>query len=418
MDIKIEKKKSLPLKYIVALVLLVGAMLFVWKFSFAESLAAFRIEKDQVMVERVEDGSFADYINITGSVEPIATIYLDAYLGGRVEEKLVEEGTMVKRGEVILKLENRSIHEQILESEMNLALRQNELRTTKINFDASKIQAQKELVEEKYNLLKSKRTFEQNSSLFSENLISKDTYLDATEMYELTKERLAILKQQTTQDSILRITTMKDLESDLGRMKKAQSMIYDRLNELNVKATADGQLSSLDVEIGQNINQGERIGQINILTNYKIEATIDEHYLDRIKQNLTATFDRNGKQYELRLKKVDPEVQNGRFKVDFVFTSDKPENIKSGQTYHINLKLGEPQNAIMIPRGSFYQHTAGQWIFVLDPSEKFATKRDIKIGKQNTKYYEVLSGLDEGEKVITSNYKVFGEAEKIVFYNE
>ena len=197
-------------------------------------------------------------------------------------------------------------------------------------------------------------------------------------------------------------------------MQKTLSMVYERLDHLNVRAPADGQLGFLDAEIGQNIGQGERIGQINVLTDFKIEAEIDEHYIDRVKRDLNATFERNGMEYELRLRKVYPEVRSGRFKVDLVFTGNKPENIRAGQSYNIRLQLGESSDALLLPKGSFFQSTGGQWIFVVDPNGGEAMKRNIRIGKQNSRYYEVLEGLEPGEQVITSNYASFGEAEKIV----
>ncbi|MGB5553884.1 MAG: efflux RND transporter periplasmic adaptor subunit, partial [Flavobacteriaceae bacterium] len=202
--------------------------------------------------------------------------------------------------------------------------------------------------------------------------------------------------------------------TDLNRMQKTLGMVYQRLDHLNVRAPADGQLGFLDAEIGQNITQGQRIGQINVLTDYKIEASIDEHYIDRVQRDLVAVIERNGTDYPLRLRKVYPEVRNGKFKVDLVFTGDKPETIRTGQSYNIKLQLGESSDALLLPKGSFFQSTGGQWIFVVNADGDEALKRNIRIGKQNSRFYEVLEGLQAGEKVITSNYDSFGEAEKIV----
>jgi HlyD family secretion protein len=212
----------------------------------------------------------------------------------------------------------------------------------------------------------------------------------------------------------MRSTSLAGLDTDLERMRKTLTMVYERLDHLNVRAPADGQLGFLDAEIGQNIGQGERIGQVNVLTDYKVEADIDEHYIDRVKRDLNATFERNGTEYGLRLRKVYPEVRNGKFKVDLVFTGDKPENIRAGQSYNIKLQLGESNDALLLPKGSFFQSTGGQWIFVVNPDGNQALRRNIRIGKQNSRYYEILEGLENGEKVITSNYDSFGDADNIV----
>jgi len=414
MDIQLEKKKGLRPKHYgyIALGLL---FLFVgWKMFFGNSLSTFRTEKDKLSISKVINGKFDDYITINGNVAPIATIYMDAYEGGRVTEKFIEEGAMVKKGDIILKLENQGLYEQILASESNLALKQNDLRSTKLTFDSRQVEGKKSLATAEYELHRKKRHFEQNKDLFKDELISKEDYLRSQEDYELSQKQYKIIKLQTVQDNKLRKTSLAGLDTDLKRMKKTLSMVYKRLDHLNVKAPADGQLGFLDAEIGQNIAKGQRIGQINVLTDYKIEATIDEHYIDRVKRNLTAILERNGKEYPLRLRKVYPEVRNGKFKVDLVFTKDKPKTIRTGQSYNIKLQLGESRNALLLPRGSFFQSTGGQWIFVLNTNGIEALKRAISIGKQNSKYYEVLSGLKAGEKVITSNYDNFGDAQRLI----
>ena len=414
MDIKIEKKKGLRPKHYGYIAM--GVMLFFvgWKMVFGNSASTFRTEKEKLSITEVSFGKFDDYITINGAVAPISTIYMDAYEGGRVTEKRIEEGAMVKKGDIILTLENRGLYEQILASENNLALKQNDLRSTKLTFDSRQVEGKKDLVSSKYELQKFKRNYEQNKALFEDELISREEYLTSKENYELSQKQYDIIKLQTEQDNMLRNTSLNELDADLARMKKTLSMVYERIDHLNVRAPADGQLGFLDAEIGQNIQQGERIGQINVLTDYKIEATIDEHYIDRVKRDLIAVLDRNGTEYQLRLRKVYPEVRNGKFKVDLVFSDQKPETIRAGQSYNIKLQLGESNDALLLPRGSFFQSTGGQWIFVVDASGEVAWKRSIRIGKQNSKYYELLEGLEVGEKVITSNYDSFGDAEKIV----
>ncbi|AYN69393.1 efflux RND transporter periplasmic adaptor subunit [Euzebyella marina] len=414
MDIQLEKKKGLKPKHFgyIALGLL---LLFVgYQLLFANSVSTFRTDKEKLSVSTVTQGKFDDYITISGNVAPIATIYMDAYEGGRVSEKLIEEGATVKKGDIILKLENMNLYEQILQSESNLALKQNDLRSTKLNFDSRLVEGRKSLATASTDLQRLKRNFEQNQALFDEELISREEYLKSKEDYELSQEQYKIVKVQTENDEELRQTSLAGLDADLNRMQKTLGMVYQRLDHLNVRAPADGQLGFLDAEIGQSISQGERIGQINVLTDFKIEANIDEHYIDRVKRDLTAVLERNGNLYSLRVRKVYPEVRNGRFKVDLVFTEEKPETIRAGQSYNIRLQLGESSDALLLPKGSFFQSTGGQWIFVVGTDGEEAIKREIRIGKQNSRFYEVLEGLEAGEKVITSNYDSFGEAEKIV----
>lgn len=226
---------------------------------------------------------------------------------------------------------------------------------------------------------------------------------------------MTINKLKSRNDSILRATSMLTLEKDLGKMRQMLDLVHERLADLNVKAPVDGQLGMLDAEIGQSINSGQRIGQINVLNDYKVTAQIDEHYIDRVLRGLTASLDRNETNFNLTVKKVYPDVREGQFKIDLVFEGKKPDNIRTGQTYHVKLQLGEAQKALMIPRGGFFQNTGGQWIFVLNDTGTEAVKRPIKIGKQNPQYYEVLEGLQSGEKVITSGYEIFGTNDKIIF---
>ncbi|MGJ8658291.1 efflux RND transporter periplasmic adaptor subunit [Cellulophaga fucicola] len=414
MDIQLEKRKGLRPKHYAYIAIGLVVAFAAYKIIWSNSVATFRTEKDKLSIAEVTQGKFDDYITINGSAAPIATIYMDAYEGGRVTEKLIEEGAMVKKGDIILRLENSNLYEQILASESNLALKQNDLRSTKLTFDSRQVEGRKSLATTSYELTRLKRNYQQNQELYNDGLISKEAFLTAKENYELSLKQHDIVKIQTEQDDKMRNTSLAGLDTDLNRMQKTLSMVYERLDHLNVRAPADGQLGFLDAEIGQSINQGQRIGQINVLTDYKIEAEIDEHYIDRVKRDLNASFERNGKTYNLRLRKVYPEVRGGKFKVDLVFTSEKPENIRAGQSFNVKLQLGASSDALLVSKGSFFQSTGGQWIFVVNPDGGEALKRNIRIGKQNSKYYEVLEGLQAGENVITSNYDSFGEAEKIV----
>ncbi len=414
MDIKIEKKKGIQRKHIVYALAGVALLFVCYKLLFSEGGSTYKTEADRISIAQVSRGEFDDYITITGNVAPISTIYMDAYEGGRVTEKLIEEGATVKKGDIILKLENMNLYEQILASESNLALKQNDLRSTKLTFDQRQVDGRRSLATASNELQRTKRNFDQNKALFEDELISREDYLISKENYELAQKQYDILKVQTENDEQLRETSLRGLDADLVRMQKTLSMVYQRLDHLNVRAPADGQLGFLDAEIGQNISQGERIGQINVLTDFKIEANIDEHYIDRVKRDLSATLERNGAEFPLRVRKVYPEVRSGRFRVDLVFTGEKPETIRAGQTYNLKLRLGESSQAVLLPKGGFFQSTGGQWVFVVVPNGGEAIRREVRLGKQNTQYFEVLDGLEDGESVITSNYDSFGEADRVI----
>lgn len=414
MDKVIEKKKGLRPKHIIWIVGAVAFAFLLYKVIFAETGSTFRAEKDKLTISTVEDGLFNDYITVIGNVEPITTIFLDAIEGGQVEDRLIEEGTMVQKGDVILRLQNRQLYQTILNSEAALAEKENYLRNTRISFETELIQSRKNILDSRYRLNRKKRTYEQNKALFDEELISKEDFLQAKEDYEYEGNMLEINKVKAKNDSLIRLTSMQTLETDLGKMRQMLVLVRERLDNLNVKAPVDGQLGMLDAEIGQRINEGQRIGQINVLENFKINALIDEHYIDRVIRDLPASLDRNGTNFSLKVKKVYPEVRNGQFEIDMIFDGTTPDNIRTGQTYHIKLELGESAKAVILPRGGFFQSTGGQWVYVLNESGTEAEKRNIRIGKQNPQYYEVLEGLHAGEKVITSGYEMFGTNDRIV----
>ena len=414
MDRKIEQKKGIRPKHIIYGVAGIVVIFLVYLIIKDSNVTSFRVETEKLTIEEVQYADFDDFIRTNGTVEPISIIYLDAEEGGRVKERLIEEGAMVKKGDVILELENRSLYENIMNSESNLAQKQNMLRQTRINFESQRLVSQQRVLDSKYDIIKNKRYYEQQKTLFDKDLVSRDVYLESKENYEHAVELFTINQLRAKNDSLILATEMIQLDQELKKMEKTLALIYERLEDLKVKAPVDGQLGMLDAEIGQSISPGARIGQINVLTDYKINALIDEHYIDRVRRDLAATFERQNKLYNLTVKKVYPEVRNSQFEIDLVFTDERPENIRAGQTYYINLQLGEPQKLLLVSLGGFFNSTGGQWIYVVDPSGDFATKRTIKIGRKNPKYYEILEGLEKGEKVITSGYDLFGENEKLI----
>ncbi len=415
MDRIIEKKKGLRPKHMLWAAGGVLFLLLIYQLLFASHESVFRAEKDKLTISAVLNDEFNDYITIIGQVEPISTIYLDAIEGGRVEERLIEEGAMVQKGDVILKLENRQLYQTILNSEASLAEKENYLRNTQISFQTELIQSQRNILDNEYRLTRKKRLYEQYKNLYQEDLISKEEYLQAKEDYEYEVKLLKINKMKAQNDSLIRVTSMNTLETDLLKMRRTLALVHERLDNLEVKAPVDGQLGMLNAEIGQSINQGQRIGMIHVLTSYKVKAQIDEHYIDRVRHGLSASFERGGENYRMMVRKVYPEVRDGQFEIDLIFESEKPENIRTGQTYHIKLELGESERSTLLARGGFFQSTGGQWVFVLNANGTGAEKRSIRIGKQNPQYYEILEGLEAGEQVITSSYDLFGNNDKIVF---
>ncbi|MUP39841.1 efflux RND transporter periplasmic adaptor subunit [Labilibaculum sp. 44] len=414
MDRKIEVKKGFKTKHIYILLGVIFLGLLVWMLL-SSSTSTYRTELDKLTITEVSQAEFKDYISIIGTVEPKTTIYLDVEEGGKVVEKLIDEGELVKKGDVIIRLINNDLKLQILNTESSLAYQANELRNTLINMEQQKISNKQQILSIDSDIIRQKRQYEQNQLLFEKGFISKEVYLRSKEDYDLSLQDRQLRYQRMVQDSIFRENQKTQMNSSLNNMKQNLEMVRERLENLNIKAPADGQLGSLDIEIGQSINRGERIGQLHILNNFKVLAEVDEHYIDRVRRDLSASLQRNDQEFILKTKKVYPEVRDGRFKVDLIFDGKSPENLRTGQTYHIKLELGQAVEATLLSRGGFFQSTGGQWVFVLDESGRFATKRNIKIGRQNSQYFEVLEGLQTGEKVITSSYDTFGDNERIDF---
>jgi HlyD family secretion protein len=414
MDKVIPKKKGLQKKHLGYIGIGIAIMVLLYMAFFADRTSTYKVEKDKLIIETVTEDQFNDYITIPGTVEPISTIFLDAQEGGRVEEKLIEEGTMVKKGDVILRLSNPDLYLNILNSEGQLAEKENYLRNTQIAMEQEKLQIKRELVNLKYDIERKERNFRQNEILIKDSLISREEFIRSKEDLDMARQSQDLFIERQKQDSVFRSVNVETLRNDLINMRKNLALVRERVKNLNVEAPIDGELGLLSPEIGQSINRGENMGQINVLTSYKVTAQIDEHYIDRVRTQLTATLDRQGHEYNLVVRRVYPEVRNGTFKIDMIFRDTMPDNIRTGQTYYTSLQLGQPKVSVIVPIGGFFQETGGQWIFVLDPDESFATKRSITIGRKNPRYYEVLEGLKPGEKVIVSGYETFGKNEKLI----
>ena len=357
---------------------------------------------------------FKDYIRISGQVIPIQVVQLSPEEGGIVRDIVLEEGAKVRKGDVILRLSNSNLDLQILNAEAELAEKQNLLRNTQITMQQDLLNNRTERISLDLDVQRKKRNFEQNRRLYEERLISRETYLQSREDYDLVCRKHDLIVQRLRQDSISRSVQMEQMEENLTNMQQNVIAVRGRREKLELRSAIDGELGLLDVELGQSIAAGEKVGQINDLSDFKIQSQLDEHYIDRVRTGLQAMFVRDGKTYQVSVRKVYPEVRGGKFRIDLVFVGEKPEKIRSGQTYDMNLELGAPKEAVIIPRGTFFQTTGGNWIFVLDKEGNRAYRRNIRIGRQNPQCYEVEEGLEPGEEVIISGYEAFKDKEMLI----
>lgn len=415
MDIKVEKKKyAVPRKYwpwIGGGVVFVAAVLWLALGNFSSSL---NVDAKSLNIGEVTNGQFDDYVSVDGSVAPIQVVQISPEEGGLVLEKVVEEGTHVHKGDVIVRLSNSNLDLQILNAESELAEKQDMLRNTELSLEQDMLNNKTEAAQYDMDVTSKKRAFEHQKALQREQLNSREDYLKAQEEYKLAQEKNTLIKQRLKKSTQLRKAQMDQMADNLESMQRNVQLVRERKAKLDVRSTINGEVGQLDIELGQNIQQGQKIGVINDLSDYKVQAQVDEHYVDRVHPGLTGTFEQNGKRYTLEVRKVYPEVTNGRFKIDFVFRGARPQNIRTGQTYYVDLQLGESKKAVLIPKGTFYSVTGGQWIFVLDKNGKKAYRRNITIGRQNPQYYEVTDGLEPGERVITSGYEAFKDNQTLV----
>ena len=413
MDRQIEKKSFLRRYAWYIAVAAALAALLVW-IVLGTTANTTTVDASDITISDVTRGKFDDYVRLNGQVLPIQVVQISPEEGGIVREKVVEEGTRVRKGDVILRLSNSNLDLQILNAEAELAEKQNLLRNTQVAMQQDRLNNRTEQATLDTDCDRKRRAYEQNARLYKERLISKEVFLQSREDYNLARRKQSLISQRLKQDSLYRHVQMAQMEDNLDNMRKNVLLVRDRKNKLEVRSAIDGELGLLDVELGQNIAAGQNIGQINDLSDFKVQAQIDEHYIDRVRPGLSASFSRNGKTYLLRVRKVYPEVRNGTFRTDFVFVGERPAQMRSGQTFYVELALGKSQQATLIPRGTFFQTTGGNWIFVLDKSGRKAYRRNISIARQNPQYYEVTDGLEPGERVITSGYEAFKDNEVLV----
>lgn len=415
MDIEIKQKKYLvPRKYwtwIGGGTVLAAILLWLALGNLSSTL---KVERRGLSIGEVKRTQFDDYVSVDGSVVPIQVVQISPEEGGVIRQKIVEEGAHIRKGDIIVKLSNSNLDLEILNAESELAEKQNMLRNTQITMEQDQLNNQTEAAQLSMDMQAKKRAYLHQTALQKEQLNSREEYLKSKEDYELSSQKHALIQQRLKKDAQLRRSQMEQMSENLSSMLRNVQLVRKRKERLDVRSQIDGEVGQLDIELGQSIVPGQKIGVINDLSDYKVEAKIDEHYIDRVHSGLTATFEQNGKRYELTVRKVYPEVKDGRFKIDFVFRGKRPNNIRTGQTYYIDLQLGESKQAVLIPKGTFYSVTGGNWIFVLDKNGQKAYRRNIRIGRQNPAYYEVIEGLEPGERVIVSGYEGYKDNEILI----
>lgn len=413
MDTEIKQRFPKLRKYgLPTLLIVVVILVAIWALV-ASQKTSYKTDYRNLMVREVTEGEFDDYIHLTGKVETGVIVQVSALETGVVDQKLVEEGAMVNEGDIILTLHNPLLRQQILDSESQLAEKQNMLRDTELAMEKDRLQVRRDILSAKTELNRKRRAAEQQKSLMQENLTSREEYLNANEDYELAKENLKLLEDRLKQDSIYRSVQVAMMRESLHNMQENFMLVRQRADNLNIRASHSGQLGSLSAEIGQNITAGQQVGQINILDDYKLAVSIDEHYIDRIEPGLIGKVSRQGKEFDVKVSKVYPEVTNGQFKADLAISANAPVSMRVGQTYPVDLLMGSPEKALIIEKGTFFQSSGGKYVYVMSPDGKSAEKREVKLGRRNPKYYEVIEGLSPGEKVIVSSYSDFGEADRI-----
>ena len=414
MDRKI-KKKTWTLRRIVAVAIglfFMGSILFV--LIWGDKSSKLNVKKERLTISTVSKGPFQEFIPVTGIILPIKTHYLDAVEGGKVEEIFLEAGSLVKKGDKILRLGNTNLLISISNQEARVVEQGNRVTNTKFNFEQNRIRIKRALIQQNYEVRRRMRKFKEVENLYKKNLIPKVEFEDAEDEYHYQKQLQDLNEKQYLRDSTFQTVQVTQLEASLKRLHQNLAIARSRLDELVIRAPITGMLTSLNAEIGESKSQGQRIGRIDMVDGFKIRAGIDEHYLPKIDRGQAGEFDFNGKRYRLVTRKIFPEIRNGRFEVDMEFEEKEAPGVRRGQTVHIRLELSGLSQQILLPQGAFYQKTGGRWIYIVDKSGDFAMKRSIRLGRKNTRFYEVLEGLSEGEKVITSSYENFGAYDKLI----
>jgi HlyD family secretion protein len=391
------------------IVIMIGYSLF-----FVGRVSRLNVQAERLRIATVLHGEFQEYVPFTGTVVPVSTHYLDAVEGGRVDSVYLEAGSFVDKGDRIIELVNTSLLMDVMYREAEIFQQSNNLRNTRLNMERQSLEVQRQLLELEHEIRVQRRIVESNILLAKKNLISSREFEESKDELLYIERKLELTRETQRQDSTFRVSQIRQLETSLERMEANLELVKRNMENLVIKAPVSGHLTSLNAEIGESKKQGERLGQIDILEGFKVRLPIDEYYISRITTGLGGTFDFSGATYRVRIAKIYPEVVQGRFEIDMEFDGSEPAGIRRGQTLRIKLELGELSEAVMLETGAFYLSTGGRWVYVLDESQGTARKRNIHLGRQNIEYFEVLGGLEPGERVIVSAYDSFGKADRLV----
>ncbi len=414
MDRKIEKQNWPLNKIIIYAIGGIFVILIIYNLFFGDTRSRLNVNSTKITVSTVTRGPFNEYIPVTGNVIPIKTVYLDAVEGGRVEQIFLEAGTMVQQGDKILQLGNTNLLLDIMFREAEFFEQSNNLRNTRLAMEQNRLNLMSQLIDLDYQILTLKRRYLQNEKMAEQNLISNLDLEQSRDEYQYNLKRRTLAIESFKQDSVFRKIQIRQLESSIARMEKNLELVKTKLENLIIRAPITGHLTSLNAEVGESKDGGVRLGQIDVLEGFKVRAGVDEYHLARIQRDLEGEFEFAGTTHKLTVDKIFPEIKNGRFDIDLLFKDADPEGIRRGQTVHLRLELGNLSEAILLPRGGFYQKTGGQWVYVLAEDGETAYKRNIRLGMQNPRMFEVLEGLEAGERVITSSYESFGDNEVLV----
>jgi HlyD family secretion protein len=409
MDRKIKKKKLTP-KRIIGILFVFGFLAFCfYQFVLGDYSIKLNVQRERITIATVKEGPFQEYIPVIGTVIPKKTIYLDAVEGGRVEKRYIEAGTLVKKRQNILTLANTDMLLDIMNREAEFFQLNNDLRKAQLIMEQNQLNLQSQLLELDYNIKLSKRKYKREKILKKKEIIPAEQYEDTKTEYEYLCRKKELTQRTYDQDTRFRKHQIKQIQASLNRMEANLNIAKQKLEDLTIKAPVTGHLTSLNAEIGESKKRGERLGQIDILEGFKVRVPVDEHYIARINTGQHGEFTFDDKTYQITISKIYPEVTDGRFEIDMDFDGLQPDGITRGQTLHIRLELGNLSTAVLLAQGGFYQKTGGQWVYLIDETGGFATKRKIKLGRQNPEVFEVLAGLQAGEKVITSSYDNYGD---------
>ena len=409
MDRVIPKKKWTSKRILTIGGITMVVLLMASSFYFTSGKSRVNVSKERITISEVKKGSFQEFIPVNGIVLPITTIYLDAAEGGRVEERYVEDGAFMKKGDPIMRLSNTDLELNLANQETAVFDVLTQMQNTRNNSQQNTIGKLNQMADVDNAYKEAERLYKLNKHLYEQKAIGLQEFKSSENLYQYQLRRRTLTDRVLKQDSVSVKQQLTQMNESYERMSNALALMRKKVGDLIVRAPVDGQLTSMDVEIGQLKNKGERLGQLDVLSGFKVRADIDEHYISRIFTGLRGDFTFNEKTYELRIKKVFTQVTNGRFQVDMEFAGEAPKGVRRGQTLQIRLALSDERQAVLLPRGGFYQQTGGNWIFKVSDDGKMAYKMDIQLGNQNPEYYEVLDGLKPGDKVVTSSYENYGE---------